>query len=133
MAGWARPVVVHRAMLGSFERFFAMVTENYGGKWPFWLSPFQTILVPVKKQNDDYAKQVQRQIHQAGFVSDIDNDAGRTLNKKIRNAQLGQYNFILGTEREGERGERERDRQTERERVRERETDRERERERESE
>uniref|UniRef100_A0A8D0DS31 threonine--tRNA ligase n=1 Tax=Salvator merianae TaxID=96440 RepID=A0A8D0DS31_SALMN len=87
-----RPVIIHRAILGSVERMIAILTENYGGKWPLWLSPQQVMVVPVGPTLDEYA---QKQFHDAGLMADVDVDAGCTLNKKIRNAQLAQYNFIL--------------------------------------
>ncbi|XP_066458570.1 threonine--tRNA ligase 1, cytoplasmic [Eleutherodactylus coqui] len=90
-----RPVIIHRAILGSVERMIAILTENYGGKWPLWLSPQQVMVVPVGPTCDDYAQKVREQFHHAGFMADVDLDHGSTLNKKIRNAQLAQYNFIL--------------------------------------
>ncbi|XP_075215792.1 threonine--tRNA ligase isoform X2 [Lycorma delicatula] len=90
-----RPVMIHRAILGSVERMIAILTESYAGKWPFWLSPRQCMIVPVGPMFDDYAVLVKQQIFDAGFVCDVDIDAGDTMNKKIRNAQLAQYNFIL--------------------------------------
>uniref|UniRef100_A0A672Z7D3 threonine--tRNA ligase n=1 Tax=Sphaeramia orbicularis TaxID=375764 RepID=A0A672Z7D3_9TELE len=93
-----RPVIIHRAILGSVERMIAILTENYGGKMvsmalPLWLSPRQVMVVPVGPTCDEYAHK--QQFHLSGFMSDVDVDAGCTLNKKIRNAQLSQYNFIL--------------------------------------
>uniref|UniRef100_A0A8B9BJ74 threonine--tRNA ligase n=1 Tax=Anser brachyrhynchus TaxID=132585 RepID=A0A8B9BJ74_9AVES len=90
-----RPVIIHRAILGSVERMIAILTENYGGKWPLWLSPQQVMVVPVGPTCDEYAQKVRQQFHDAGLMADIDVDPGCTLNKKIRNAQLAQYNFIL--------------------------------------
>ncbi|XP_042216054.1 threonine--tRNA ligase 1, cytoplasmic-like isoform X2 [Homarus americanus] len=90
-----RPVIIHRAILGSVERMIAILTESFGGKWPFWLSPRQCMIVPVAPPFDDYAKSVHQQLHDAGFEADYDTDPGDTMNKKIRNAQLEQYNFIL--------------------------------------
>jgi threonyl-tRNA synthetase len=89
-----RPVMVHRAMLGSVERMTAVLTEHYGGKWPFWLSPRQCTIIPVDPKYADYAYDVQQQIHDAGYYVDVD-DTSRTLNKKVREAQVQQYNFIL--------------------------------------
>eukprot|EP00106_Octopus_bimaculoides_P021350 XP_014788792.1 PREDICTED: threonine--tRNA ligase, cytoplasmic-like [Octopus bimaculoides] len=89
------PVIVHRAIFGSVERMIAILCENYAGKWPFWLSPRQSIVVPVAPPFDDYAQLVSKQIHDAGFICDVDLDPGTTMNKKIRNAQLAQYNFIF--------------------------------------
>lgn len=90
-----RPVMIHRAILGSVERMIAILTECYAGKWPFWLSPNPIMIIPVVSQFDDYGYKVKTAINKAGFLCDIDIDPGDTLNKKIRNAQLAQYNFIL--------------------------------------
>ncbi|NWX84941.1 SYTC2 ligase, partial [Nothoprocta pentlandii] len=90
-----RPVIIHRAILGSVERMIAILAENYGGKWPFWLSPRQVMVVPVGPTSEEYARQVCSDFFEAGFMSDVDLDQSCTLNKKIRNAQLAQYNFIL--------------------------------------
>ena len=89
-----RPVMIHRAIFGSFERFIAILTEHYGGKWPLWLSPRQAIVVPVSDRFVAYGRQVQQQLHDAGFYVDID-ATDRKLPKKIREAQLAQYNYIL--------------------------------------
>jgi len=90
-----RPVIIHRAILGSVERMIAILTENYGGKWPLWLSPRQVMVVPVGPTCEEYAQKIQQQFHNGGLMTDVDLDQGSTLNKKIRNAQLAQYNFIL--------------------------------------
>ncbi|CAG9765673.1 unnamed protein product [Ceutorhynchus assimilis] len=90
-----RPVIIHRAILGSVERMIAILTESYGGKWPFWLSPRQVMVVPVGPNYDQYAEEVRRKLYEAGFMAEVDIDHGDTLNKKIRNAQLAQFNFIL--------------------------------------
>lgn len=90
-----RPVIIHRAILGSVERMIAILTENYGGKWPLWLSPRQVMVVPVGPTCEEYADKVRQEFHKSGFMTDVDLDPGCTLNKKIRNAQLAQYNFIL--------------------------------------
>lgn len=92
----ARPVIIHRAILGSVERMIAILTESYGGKWPFWLSPRQAMVIPVVTQFDDYAHEVKQKLWDAGVMVEIDTDPSDTLNKKIRNAQLAQFNFILG-------------------------------------
>uniref|UniRef100_A0ABI7WEP3 threonine--tRNA ligase n=1 Tax=Felis catus TaxID=9685 RepID=A0ABI7WEP3_FELCA len=89
------PVIIHRAILGSVERMIAILSENYGGKWPFWLSPRQVMVIPVGPTCENYALQVSNAFFEEGFMADIDLDHSCTLNKKIRNAQLAQYNFIL--------------------------------------
>ncbi|KAK6189005.1 hypothetical protein SNE40_005063 [Patella caerulea] len=90
-----RPVIVHRAILGSVERMIAILCESYGGKWPFWISPRQSIVIPVAAPFDEYASKVAKQLEAAGFLSEADLDHGDTMNKKVRNAQLAQYNFIF--------------------------------------
>eukprot|EP01135_Chromosphaera_perkinsii_P002394 Nk52_evm48s222 gene=Nk52_evmTU48s222 len=89
-----RPIIIHRAVLGSVERMFGILLEHYGGKWPFFLSPRQVMVVPIATKYEEYSEKVRKQIHDAGYFVDTDFSAD-TLNKKIRNAQLAQYNFIL--------------------------------------
>ncbi|XP_060614002.2 threonine--tRNA ligase, mitochondrial [Anolis sagrei] len=88
-----RPVMIHRAVLGSVERMVAVLAENYGGKWPFWLSPSQIMVIPVGPDAESYAHEIRQIFHQAGFTTDVDLDPGTTLNRKIWKAQLAQYNF----------------------------------------
>ncbi|XP_026478329.1 threonine--tRNA ligase, cytoplasmic-like [Ctenocephalides felis] len=90
-----RPVIIHRAILGSVERMIAILTESYAGKWPFWLSPRQVMVIPVGPSLDAYAEEVKNKLYDAGFMAEVDTDAGDTMNKKIRNAQIAQFNFIL--------------------------------------
>jgi len=89
-----RPVIVHRAILGSVERMIAILTENFAGKWPLWISPRQVMVVPVALVFNDYAKSVRDEFHKAGFYSDVALDDD-TMQKKIALAQQAQYNFIL--------------------------------------
>lgn len=89
-----RPVMIHRAILGSVERMLAILLEHYAGKWPFWLSPRQAIVCPVSEKSSDYALTVRDQIHQAGYFVDVDT-SDRKIQKKVREAQLAQYNYIL--------------------------------------
>ncbi|KAL6969483.1 threonine--tRNA ligase [Sarracenia purpurea var. burkii] len=89
-----RPVMIHRAILGSVERMLAVLLEHYKGKWPLWLSPRQAIVCPVSEKSESYALQVKDQIHQAGFYVDVDT-TDRKIQKKVREAQLAQYNYIL--------------------------------------
>ncbi|XP_068394288.1 threonine--tRNA ligase 2, cytoplasmic [Eschrichtius robustus] len=89
------PVIIHRAILGSVERMIAILSENYGGRWPFWLSPRQVMVIPVEPTCEKYALQVSTEFFEEGFMADVDLDHSCTLNEKIRNAQLDQYNFIL--------------------------------------
>ena len=93
--GRARPVMIHRAIIGSFERFMAILCEHFAGKWPFWLSPRQILVIPVMKAANEYVEEIQMIFHKARMYCDID-VSGNTLQKKIRTGQLQQYNFIFG-------------------------------------
>jgi threonyl-tRNA synthetase len=88
------PVMIHRAMLGSVERMFAVLCEHYGGKWPFWLSPRQIMLIPVHAEFFGYCDQVREKLHKEGFYVDVDLTKA-TFQKKVRNAQVAQYNFQM--------------------------------------
>ncbi|EXJ67032.1 threonyl-tRNA synthetase [Cladophialophora psammophila CBS 110553] len=92
--GMARPVMIHRAIIGSFERFIAILCEHFAGKWPFWISPRQILVIPVMKAAEDYVREIQAIFHKARMYVDID-VSGNTMQKKIRNGQLAQYNFIF--------------------------------------
>jgi threonyl-tRNA synthetase len=89
---FARPVMVHRAMLGSVERMFAVLCEHWGGKWPFWISPRQVMIVPVHPEFNDYCQSVKAKLHKEGFYVDVDTSKD-TFQKKVRKAQVDQYNF----------------------------------------
>ncbi|KAF7559708.1 hypothetical protein G7046_g4448 [Stylonectria norvegica] len=93
-AGYSRPVMIHRAVLGSFERMFGVLTEHFAGKWPFWLSPRQILVVPVMPAANDYAKEIQDIFREKELYVDADLSSN-TFQKKIRTGQLEQYNFIF--------------------------------------
>jgi threonyl-tRNA synthetase len=86
--------MIHRAILGSFERILGILTEHYGGKWPLWLSPRQCIVCTVHKDLNSYARNVQHRLLDEGFYCDLD-VSDSTLDRKVRNGQMLQYNFIL--------------------------------------
>ncbi|CAJ1363787.1 unnamed protein product [Effrenium voratum] len=100
-AGYARPVILHRAILGSVERMLGVLCEHYGGKWPFWLSPRQCMVVPVSDDAFEYAKYVKDALHARGFHVEVNLGDG-TLNKKVREAQVAQFNYILVVGKEEE-------------------------------
>jgi threonyl-tRNA synthetase len=89
-----RPIIIHRAILGSVERMFAILTEHFAGKWPFWLSPRQVMIVPVSELSRDYAHEVRTVLRKEGFYCEVD-DSDRKMQKKVREAQLEQWNYIL--------------------------------------
>ncbi|GAA5869660.1 hypothetical protein JCM16303_000539 [Sporobolomyces ruberrimus] len=94
-----RPVMIHRAILGSVERFTAILTEHFAGKWPFWLSPRQIVVIPVAAPHKEYAKEVAQMLWDAGLYADADL-SDSTLPKKVRNGEIAQYNyiFVVGSE-----------------------------------
>lgn len=89
-----RPVIIHRAILGSVERFMSVLIEHTGGKWPFWLSPRQIQIVPVAEAYFPYAEEVRKSLHDAGYYVDVDLTHNQ-LKKKVRDAAVAQYNYIL--------------------------------------
>jgi threonyl-tRNA synthetase len=99
-----RPYMVHRALLGSLERFFGVLVEHYGGAFPVWLSPVQAMLIPIADRHIDYALSVAEQLRVAGLRAEVDTSSER-MRAKIRNAQMQQvpYMLVLG-DREVEAG-----------------------------
>lgn len=89
-----RPVVIHRAIAGSLERFMGIMIEHFAGTFPLWLAPVQTVVVPVSENFIDYAREVQATLKKAGIRSELD-DSNDGLNKKVRNAELSHTNYIL--------------------------------------
>lgn len=98
---YSRPVMIHRAIYGSLERMIAILTEHFFGKWPFWMSPRQILIIPVGVKFYDYAQSVKEFFWEAGYFVDVD-VGPNTLQKKVRSGQLQQYNylFIVGDEEE---------------------------------
>ena len=82
--GFARPVMVHRAVLGSVERFMAILIEHNAGKWPFFVSPRQCVIVPISEKFSDYCQKVYRYLHRLGYNVELDL-SNETVNKKVRN------------------------------------------------
>lgn len=89
-----RPVMVHRALWGSVERFFGILIEQYAGAFPVWLAPVQAIVLPVSEKAVDYAEQVRTQLRAAGFRVELD-ARNEKLQAKIRDAQLQKIPFML--------------------------------------
>ncbi len=99
--GYERPVLIHRAIFGSFERFFAILLEHTNGRLPYWLSPRQICVIPISKDNNKYAEEVRTHFKKYEIMID---DSTNTLNKKIRNAEKMKYCylFIVGEKEEQE-------------------------------
>ena len=88
------PVMLHRALFGSLERFIGILIENYSGKLPFWISPLQTMVIPVSEDFDKYAKEVNQKIKKAGITSEVDLK-NHNLNYKIREHSLSKVPILL--------------------------------------
>ncbi|MDA8737946.1 threonine--tRNA ligase [Candidatus Pelagibacter bacterium] len=88
------PVMLHRALFGSLERFIGILIENYAGKFPFWISPLQTVVIPISEEFDDYAIEVSKKIKQAGISSNVDLKK-QNLNYKIRDHSLAKIPLLL--------------------------------------
>jgi threonyl-tRNA synthetase len=89
-----RPVIIHAAIFGAFERFIGILTEHFAGAFPVWLSPVQTIIIPVSEKFKDYAKSVGAQFIEPGIRFEID-DSDESLGKRIRNAEKQKIPYIL--------------------------------------
>jgi threonyl-tRNA synthetase len=89
-----QPFMIHRALLGSMERFFGVLLEHHGGALPVWLSPVQAVLIPISDRNVAYCEGVQVRLKQAGLRVELDQSEDR-MNNKIRKAQLQKIPFML--------------------------------------
>jgi threonyl-tRNA synthetase len=89
-----RPVMIHRAILGSFERFIGIIIEHFAGAFPVWLAPVQTIVLPLSEKFVDYANDTATKLRAAGLRVDVDT-SNETLGAKIRNAQLQKIPYML--------------------------------------
>ena len=88
------PVMLHRALFGSLERFIGILIENYAGKFPFWISPLQTMVIPISEEFNDYAVEVSKKIKKAGISSAVDLK-NNNLNYKIRDHSLAKIPVLL--------------------------------------
>jgi threonyl-tRNA synthetase len=86
--------MVHRALLGSVERFFGVLVEHYAGAFPMWLAPVQATVIPIADRHVDYANDVARQLRTAGLRAEVDNRNER-MQAKIRDAQLQKVPYML--------------------------------------
>jgi threonyl-tRNA synthetase len=100
-----RPVMLHRALMGSFERFIGILVEHYGGEFPVWLAPVQAIVLPIADRHLDYARSVAERLKAAGVRAEHDH-RNESIGKKIRDAEVRKipYMLVVG-DREREAGE----------------------------
>jgi threonyl-tRNA synthetase len=91
-----RPVVIHRAIFGSFERFIALLIEHFAGAWPLWLAPVQAVVLPISDRHLEYARQVTGQLQAAGLRAELD-ERQEKIGYKIREAQLQKVPYMLVT------------------------------------
>jgi threonyl-tRNA synthetase len=89
-----RPVMIHRAILGSFERFFGLLIEEFGGAFPLWLAPTHVRVLPIGETQLDYARSVADQLRQKGFRTEVD-DTSDKLGKKIRNGKTAKIPYLI--------------------------------------
>jgi threonyl-tRNA synthetase len=89
-----RPVMIHRAILGTLERFSAVLIEHYGGAFPLWLSPEQVRLVPVADRHAEHARGLAARLREVGLRPEVDESA-ETVGKKVRAAQLAKAPYVL--------------------------------------
>jgi threonyl-tRNA synthetase len=100
-----QPIMVHRALYGSIERFFGILIEHYAGAFPVWLAPVQAVVLPITDKQNDYAQQVQTKLLAAGIRAEMDTRSEK-VNFKIREAQLQKIPYMLvvgGREAEADR------------------------------
>ena len=88
------PVMLHRALFGSLERFIGILIENYAGKFPFWIAPLQVMIIPISEDFDNYAKEVNKKIKNIGISSEVDLK-NHNLNYKIREHSLSKIPLLL--------------------------------------
>ena len=86
--------MLHRALFGSLERFIGILIENYAGKFPFWISPLQTVVIPISEDFEDYSKKVSKKIIEVGMSSMVDLK-NHNLNYKIREHSLAKIPILL--------------------------------------
>ena len=89
-----QPVMIHRAVLGSLERFFGVMTEHFGGKYPLWLAPLQARVLTVADRHNEFAEKIVDELKKAGLRVDINKDQ-ETIGKKVREAQMQKINYII--------------------------------------
>ncbi|MFM8303610.1 MAG: His/Gly/Thr/Pro-type tRNA ligase C-terminal domain-containing protein, partial [Actinomycetota bacterium] len=90
-----RPIMIHRALFGSIERFFAILLEHYAGAFPTWLAPVQVMVLPVADRHDAYAHEVAAHLRGGGVRVDVADAAADTLGARVRRAKVEKVPFVL--------------------------------------
>ncbi len=88
------PVMLHRALFGSLERFIGILIENYSGKFPFWLSPAQVVVCPIVEENNEYVKKLFEDLFKEGIKCEMDL-RNEKINYKVREHSLAKVPFII--------------------------------------
>ena len=88
------PIVIHRALLGSLERFIGIIIEHYGGAFPFWLAPVQVRLIPVGEDHREAVHELRRRLEAEGYRVDVD-ERDETVGKRIRDSELEKTPFTI--------------------------------------
>src|SRR5205085_421053 len=88
------PFVIHRALLGSLERFIGILIEHYGGEFPFWLAPVQVLVLPVGADHREDARAVAGKLREQGIRADVD-ERDETVGKRIREAELEKVPYVI--------------------------------------
>ena len=89
-----RPYMIHRALMGSVERFFGILIEHYGGAFPIWLAPVQAVIIPIADRHLEYSNKVAAELKEAGIRVKVDERKER-MNAKIRDAQKQKIPYML--------------------------------------
>ena len=89
-----RPVMIHRALMGAFERFIGILIEHYAGEFPLWLAPVQARVLPIADRHVEYARQVADELREAGIRVELD-DRTESVGKKIRDGELKKVPYML--------------------------------------
>ncbi|HEV7615193.1 MAG TPA: His/Gly/Thr/Pro-type tRNA ligase C-terminal domain-containing protein, partial [Solirubrobacterales bacterium] len=89
-----RPVMIHRALLGSMERFAGILIEHYAGRFPVWLAPVQAIVLPISDRHNEYGEKAFEELRELGVRVALD-DRSESIGKKVRDAAIGRYPYML--------------------------------------
>lgn len=89
-----RPVMIHRALFGSVERFFGIIIEHFGGKFPLWISPRPIRMITVADRHEPFAREIAQRLKDEGYSVEVD-DTQESVGKKVRSAQLDQVNYMI--------------------------------------